>query len=166
MWVPSSFRYRSMSRVFPLVRHCACVRRRGAYVSPAHQFPLGTTMSLERRLAILKWAAEAGAFIIEDDYDSEYRFDGPPVPALQSLDQNSTVIFVGSFNKLLFSGIRIGYVVLPPTLVDYFLAFRFQTDFRSLSLDQAVLTDFIVEGHLARHLRRMRDVYASRLAAL
>jgi GntR family transcriptional regulator / MocR family aminotransferase len=139
---------------------------KGAYVTPAHQFPLGMTMSLERRMAILKWASRTGGFIIEDDYDSEYRFEGRPVPAMQSLDRNSNVIFIGSFNKLLFPSVRIGYVVLPPSLVDLFLAFHYRTDFHNLSTDQAVLCDFIADGHLGRHIRRMRDLYASRLAAL
>jgi GntR family transcriptional regulator / MocR family aminotransferase len=143
-----------------------CPRALGAYVTPAHQFPLGMTMSLERRLALLKWASETGAFVIEDDYDSEYRFEGCPVPAMQSLDRNSSVIFIGSFNKLLFPSLRIGYVVLPPSLVDLFMAFRYRVDFHNLSADQAVLCDFIVDGHLGRHLRRMRDLYANRLAAL
>jgi GntR family transcriptional regulator / MocR family aminotransferase len=143
-----------------------CPHAKGAYVTPAHQFPLGMTMSLERRLALLKWAARAGAFVIEDDYDSEYRFEGRPVPAMQSLDQKSNVIFIGSFSKLLFPSLRLGYVVLPPSLADYFVAFRVRTDFRNVNVDQAVLCDFIADGHLGRHLRRMRDVYASRLAAL
>ena len=85
---------------------------------------------------------------------------------MQSLDRNSNVIFIGSFNKLLFPSLRIGYVVLPPSLVDLFLAFRYRTDFHNLSMDQAVLCDFIADGHLGRHLRRMRDLYACRLAAL
>jgi GntR family transcriptional regulator/MocR family aminotransferase len=143
-----------------------CPRAAGVYVTPAHQFPLGMTMSLERRLALLKWASVAGAFVIEDDYDSEYRFEGRPVPAMQSLDRNSNVIFIGSFNKLLFPSLGIGYVVLPPSLVDLFLAFRYRTDFHNLSADQAVLCDFIADGHLGRHLRRMRDIFTSRLAAL
>jgi GntR family transcriptional regulator/MocR family aminotransferase len=143
-----------------------CPHAKGAYVTPAHQFPLGMTMSLERRLALLKWASRTGAFIIEDDYDSEYRFEGPPLPALQSLDRNSNVIFIGSFNKLLFPALRIGYVILPPSLVDLFLAFRYRTDFHNLSADQTVLCDFVVDGHLGRHLRRMRDLYACRLSAL
>ena len=143
-----------------------CPHAKGAYVTPAHQFPLGMTMSLGRRMALLEWASAAGAFIIEDDYDSEYRFEGTPVPALQSLDRGSNVIFTGSFCKLLFPSLRIGYVVLPPSLADYFLAFRHRADFRNLGLDQAVLCDFIVNGHLARHIRRMRDLYGSRLAAL
>jgi GntR family transcriptional regulator / MocR family aminotransferase len=139
---------------------------KGVYVTPAHQFPLGMTMSLERRMTVLNWASRAGAFVIEDDYDSEYRFEGRPVPALQSLDRGSNVILIGSFSKLLFPSLRIGYVVLPPSLVDFFLAFRYRTDFRSVSLDQAVLCDFITGGHLGRHLRRMRDLYSTRLAAL
>jgi GntR family transcriptional regulator / MocR family aminotransferase len=141
-------------------------RASGAYVTPAHQFPLGMTMSLERRMALLEWASRAGAFIIEDDYDSEYRFEGRPVPSLQGLDDHSNVILVGSFTKLLFPSLRIGYLVLPVPLVDLFRAFRYRTDFRSLGLDQAVLCDFIADGHLGRHLRRMRNLYSSRLATL
>ncbi|WP_047495122.1 PLP-dependent aminotransferase family protein, partial [Terriglobus sp. TAA 43] len=139
---------------------------KGVYLTPAHQFPLGVTMSLERRIALLQWASRTGAFVIEDDYDSEYRFQGQPVPALQSLDENSNVILIGSFSKTLFPSLRVGYVVLPPSLVNYFMAFRYQTDFRNASFDQAVLCDFIVDGHLARHLRKMRDLYAGRLEAL
>jgi GntR family transcriptional regulator / MocR family aminotransferase len=143
-----------------------CQRAKGAYVTPAHQFPLGMTLSLERRMALLAWAARTGAFVIEDDYDSEYRFEGRPVPALQGLDENSNVILVGSFSKLLFPALRIGYVVAPAPAVDLFRAFRYRTDFRNLSLDQAVLADFISAGHLGRHLSRMRNLYAGRLAAL
>ena len=143
-----------------------CPGAMGAYVTPAHQFPLGVTMSLERRMALLRWAARAGAFVIEDDYDSEYRFGGPPVPALQSLDNHSSVIFTGSFSKTLFPALRVGYVVLPAPLVEPFVSLRYRTDFRNSSFDQAVLCDFIVDGHLARHLRRMRNLYAERLANL
>jgi GntR family transcriptional regulator / MocR family aminotransferase len=143
-----------------------CPDAKGAYVTPAHQFPLGVTMSLERRLALLSWASRAGAFVIEDDYDSEYRFEGPPVPALQSLDYHSSVIFIGSFSKTLFPALRVGYVVLPEPLIDFFVGFRYRTDFRNSSFDQAVLCDFIANGHLARHLRRMRNLYAERLATL
>lgn len=143
-----------------------CPDAKGAYVTPAHQFPLGVTMSLERRMALLSWASRAGAFVIEDDYDSEYRFEGPPVPALQSLDHHSSVIFIGSFSKTLFPALRVGYVVLPAPLIDFFLGFRYRTDFRNSSFDQAVLCDFIVDGHFGRHLRRMRNLYAERLATL
>lgn len=143
-----------------------CKQAKGAYVTPAHQFPLGMTMSLERRMALLKWASSAGAFVIEDDYDSEYRFAGRRVPTLQGLDRNSNVILVGSFTKTLFPSLRIGYLVLPSSLVDCFVAYRYQTDFRNLNLDQAILCDFIEAGHLGRHLRRMRNLYSRRLAAL
>jgi GntR family transcriptional regulator / MocR family aminotransferase len=143
-----------------------CPDAKGVYVTPAHQFPLGVTMSLERRMALLRWASRAGAFVIEDDYDSEYRFEGPPMPALQSLDNHSSVIFIGSFSKTLFPALRVGYVVLPAPLIDLFLSFRYRTDFRNSSFDQAVLCDFIGDGHLARHLRRMRHLYGERLATL
>jgi GntR family transcriptional regulator/MocR family aminotransferase len=138
----------------------------GAYVTPAHQFPLGMAMSLGRRMELLKWAAGAGAFVIEDDYDSEYRFAGRPIPALMSLDRCSSVIMVGSFSKLLFPNLRIGYIVAPPALADLVVAFRLQTDFRAVHLEQAVLADFIDGGHLSRHVRRMREIYSCRHAAL
>ena len=141
-----------------------CPTATGVILTPGHQYPLGMTMSLERRLEVLRWASKAGAFIIEDDYDSEFRFASQPVGALQGLDRNSNVIFVGTFNKVLFSSLRLGYIVLPPPLVDVFLSHRRQKDFHTLSMDQAVLCDFIAEGHFSRHLRRMRDLYASRLA--
>lgn len=143
-----------------------CPHAKGVYLTPAHQFPLGMTMSLERRMAVLQWAKRTGAFVIEDDYDSEFRFEGEPVPSLQSLDNHSNVILVGTFSKTLFESLRLGYVVLPPSLVDCFLAFRYRTDFRNLNVDQAVLCEFIVEGHLARHMRKMRELYGGRLAAL
>lgn len=143
-----------------------CANAKGVFVTPTHQYPLGVSMSLQRRMELLQWAARTGAFIIEDDYDSEYQFDGLPAPALQSLDRRSNVIFIGTFNKLLFTSLRLGYVVLPQSLVDVFVSFRRETDFHSSGLDQAVLCDFIVNGHLGRHLRRMRSLYASRLEIL
>jgi GntR family transcriptional regulator / MocR family aminotransferase len=143
-----------------------CLRAKGVYVTPGHQFPLGVTMSLERRLALIAWAREAGAFVIEDDYDADFRFAGRPLSVLQSLDRGNNVILVGTFNKLLFPALRLGYVVLPPNLVDPFLELRFGADLRTTSLEQAILCDFIVEGHLARHMRRMSELYAGRLAAL
>jgi GntR family transcriptional regulator/MocR family aminotransferase len=123
-------------------------------------------MSFERRLDILAWASETGAFVIEDDYDSEYRFEGRPVPALQGLDRSDAVIFLGTFSKLLFPSLRLGYAVLPPALVDRFLAFRYGTDLHATSLDQAILCDFILDGHMGRHIRRMRELYGGRLATL
>jgi len=136
------------------------------YLTPAHQFPLGVMMSLERRLDILSWTAKTGAFVIEDDYDGEYKLEGRPVSVLQSLDKNENVILVGSFNKLLFSSLRVGYMVLPERLVDTVLAFRFGIDQNAVGLEQAILADFIEEGHLGRHIRRMRDLYADRLQTL
>lgn len=137
-----------------------------AYVTPAHQFPLGVSLSLERRLALLRWAQRAGAWIFEDDYDSEYRFTGRPLPSMQSLDASGCVIFAGSFNKMLFPTLRLGYVVLPQRLVQPFLHARSMSDRFAPVLDQAVLCDFFTEGHFGQHIRRMREAYAERLNTL
>ena len=136
------------------------------YLTPSHQFPLGVTMSLARRLALLDWAKRTGSYILEDDYDSEYRFAGRPLAALQGLDNADRVIYIGTFSKVLFPALRIGYLILPLPLVDMFLTVRSLIDVHTPMLEQAVLTDFIVEGHFARHLRRMRTLYAERRAAL
>lgn len=143
-----------------------CARARAAYLTPGRQCPLGVTMPVERRLAALDWAKRAGAYLIEDDYDSEYRFEGRPVPALQGLDTEGRVIFTGTFNKLLFPWLRLGYVVLPHQLIEPFLGLRYGGELRCAGHDQAILCDFIVEGHLGRHIRRMRELYAARLGAL
>jgi GntR family transcriptional regulator / MocR family aminotransferase len=136
------------------------------YVTPAHQFPLGVTMSLRRRLSLLEWARKSGAMIFEDDYDSEYRYSGRPVPALQGLDRSGSVIFAGSFSDVLFQGLRLGYMVLPADLVDIFAAAEAVSTHHPPLIDQAVLSDFIREGHFARHVRRMRELYAERLGVL
>lgn len=136
------------------------------YVTPAHQFPLGVSMSLSRRLALLEWARRSGAVIFEDDYDSEYRYAGRPVPALQGLDRHDLVIFAGSFSKVMFSALRLGYVVIPEDLMDRFAAALSITTLHAPLLDQVVLTDFISAGHFGRHIRRMRGVYAERLGTL
>jgi GntR family transcriptional regulator/MocR family aminotransferase len=136
------------------------------YVTPSHQFPLGVTMSLGRRLALLEWARRANAYILEDDYDSEYRFTRRPLPALQGLDEADRVIYIGTFSKVLYPALRIGYLILPPPLVDDFQTVRALIDTHPPILEQAVLTDFIAGGQLARHLRRMRHLYAERRAAL
>jgi GntR family transcriptional regulator / MocR family aminotransferase len=143
-----------------------CSRPKAAYVTPAHQCPSGVIMTLERRLAILAWARRSGTFIFEDDYDSEYRFEGLPVPALQGLDSHGSVILLGSFNKVLFPSLRIGYVVLPEALIERFLKLRAGMDLYPHGPNQAILCDFIVDGHLGRHIRRMRELYAQRLTAL
>lgn len=139
---------------------------RAVFVTPAHQAPLGVTMSLRRRLALLEWAQRNEALIFEDDYDSEYRYSSRPVPALQGLDRGGSVIFSGSFNKVLFPSLRLGYVVAPPDLVDRFVAVKSITSRHAQLLDQAVLCDFITDGDFARHVRRMREVYAERLSVL
>ena len=143
-----------------------CPNARLVYVTPSHQFPLGVTMSLARRLALLRWAEMAGAWILEDDYDSEYRYAGRPLAALQGLDPSGRVLYAGTFSKVLFPGLRLGYLVAPPDLVDAFARVREVVDFGAPLLSQAVVTEFIVAGHFARHLRRMRALYGARQAAL
>lgn len=139
---------------------------RMAYLTPSHQFPLGMTLSLRRRFEILDWAKRAGAYLLEDDYDGEYRFDGRPLASLQGLDEHDSVIYVGTFSKVLFPSLRLGYVIVPQALVSAFLAMRRSIDVNRPQLEQAVLADFIAEGHFTRHIRRMRTLYAERRAAL
>jgi GntR family transcriptional regulator/MocR family aminotransferase len=115
---------------------------------------------------VLDWARRSGARVVEDDYDSEYRFAGRPIPALQGLDRDDCVVFLGSFSKVLFPSLRLGYLVVPPALLEPLLTLRASTDRYASTLDQAILCDFITEGHLGRHIRRMRELYRTRLAAL
>jgi GntR family transcriptional regulator/MocR family aminotransferase len=136
------------------------------HITPAHQLPMGMTMTLARRLELLEWARSRGALIFEDDYDSEYRYSGRPVPSLQGLDASGQVLFFGTFNKVLFPSLRLGYLVIPPDLVSHFAAAISLTRRHAPLLDQAVLCDFITEGHFGRHLRRMRQIYSERLAVL
>jgi GntR family transcriptional regulator / MocR family aminotransferase len=136
------------------------------YVTPGHQAPLGLSMSLPRRLALLEWASTSGALVFEDDYDSEYRYAGRPLPALQGLDRHDRVIFSGSFNKVLFPSLRLGYLVVPADLVDAVAATHSLTARHAPLLEQAILCDFIVEGHFGRHVRRMREIYAARRSVL
>ena len=137
-----------------------------AYVTPAHQAPLGVTLSLDRRLVLLDWAAKRGAWIFEDDYDSEFRYEGRPVPALQGIDRAGVVIHAGAFSKTLFPALRLAYAVVPDALLDRFLAAKSIVDRCTPPFAQAVLTEFLAEGHFGRHLRRMRALYAERRAAL
>jgi GntR family transcriptional regulator/MocR family aminotransferase len=136
------------------------------YVTPSHQFPTGAVLSLPRRLELIGWAAEAGTVIVEDDYDSEFRYCSRPIPALQGLDENDNVIYVGTFSKVLFPSLRVGYLVVPQSLARIFARARWLADRHTPTLEQCVLTDFINEGHLERHLRRMRMLYDRRRRVL
>jgi GntR family transcriptional regulator/MocR family aminotransferase len=135
---------------------------RVAYVTPSHQYPLGVSMSAARRLLLLDWADRNHAWIIEDDYDSEYRFASRPLGALQGMDQDSRVVYIGTFSKVLFPALRVGYLVVAPGLVENFIAHRRALDLFPATLYQLALTDFLREGHFARHIRRMRAVYRKR----
>ncbi|GAB1539931.1 PLP-dependent aminotransferase family protein [Scytonema sp. NUACC21] len=136
------------------------------YVTPSHQFPTGAILSLPRRLELLTWAQQTGALIVEDDYDSEYRYGDRPIPALQGLDKSDSVLYIGTFSKVLFPSLRIGYLVLPKTLVSPFVRAKWLSDRHLPILEQQVLADFIAEGHLERHIRKMRSVYDKRRQAL
>ena len=137
-----------------------------ACVAPSHQHPLGVVMSLRRRLALIEWARRRQGWILEDDYDSEYRYAGRPLAALQGLDTTGRVIYVGSFSKVLFPALRLGYLVVPPDLVDPFIRARRVLDDHTAMLAQPVLARFIEDGHFAAHVRRMRRLYADRQEAL
>lgn len=141
---------------------------RVAFITPSFQAPLGTVMSLTRRLELLDWADTARAWILEDDYNGEFRYDGAPAAALQGLEHPGSrrVIFVGTFSKTLFPALRLGFAVVPPELVESFVLARFTADRHSPVIEQAVLADFIAGGHFARHMRRMRLLYAERQQAL
>src|SRR5215471_15212891 len=137
-------------------------KARAAFVTPSHQFPLGATMSASRRLQLLDWAHHSNAWIIEDDYDNEYRYESMPIASMQGLDSHSRVIYIGTFSKTLFPSLRLGYIVIPHDLVNRFLAVRQTMDVSPPHLYQNVLEDFIEEGHFARHVRRTRLVYSER----
>jgi GntR family transcriptional regulator/MocR family aminotransferase len=137
-----------------------------AYVTPSHQYPLGVTMSLQRRLELLTWASENRMWIVEDEYDSEYRYTSPPLASLQSLDKAGSVIYVGTLSKVLFPGLRLGYLVVPPGLADAFSRGKAAIDRHTATVPQIVLADFIAEGHFTRHIKRTRDAYAERRATL
>lgn len=141
-------------------------KARVIYVTPSRQFPTGTTMSLPRRLGLLDWASENDALIIEDDYDSEFRYAGRPLAALQGLDRDGRVLYLGTFSKTIFPGLRLGCLVVPDALVDIFAAARSLIDLHSQLTDQAVLAEFITEGHFDRHLRKMRSLYKARQQVL
>jgi GntR family transcriptional regulator/MocR family aminotransferase len=132
------------------------------YVTPAHQYPTGVVLSLERRLALLDWAERNGAAVVEDDYDSEFRFGDRPMEPLHTLDRDGRVIYVGSFSKTMLPTLRLGFVVVPRSLRDGLRAAKYLTDWHTALPAQQALATFIDEGDFARHIRRMRAVYAER----
>jgi GntR family transcriptional regulator/MocR family aminotransferase len=136
------------------------------YVTPSHQFPLGVVLSSERRRALIAWAERAGAVIVEDDYDSAYRYEGRPIPALYGIDTAGRVIYVGTFSKTLFPALRIGYIVVPPALGRVVVAAKAFSDRQSPLLEQRALAAFMASGDFERHLRRMRMLYRERRGAL
>ena len=137
-------------------------RTRLVHVTPSHQFPTGVSMSLSRRLELLEWAHARGGIVLEDDYDSEYRYSGPPLPAMHSLAGGAGVIYIGTFSNVMFRGLRIGYVVVPEELLEPFTTAKWMADRHTPFLEQAALADFLGEGHLERHIRRMRRLYKHR----
>ena len=137
-----------------------------AYVTPSHQYPLGVTMSLARRQQLLDWAASQNAWILEDDYDSVFRYDDAPLAALQGLDTQQRVIYIGTFSKVLLPGLRVGYAVLPPDLVDVFGGVKLPMSLNSATIVQATIAEFMLEGHFVRHIRRMQKQYRARRDAL
>src|SRR5262249_46993264 len=132
------------------------------YVTPSHQFPLGHTMSFQRRTGLLDFARAHNAFIFEDDYDAEFRFVGPPLPSLQGIDNSNRVIYAGTVSKILCPALRLGYVVAQETLVDSLVKIRSAMDQHSSPIEQATLARFITEGFFLSHIRRMRKIYSER----
>jgi GntR family transcriptional regulator/MocR family aminotransferase len=135
-------------------------------MTPSHQFPTGVSMSLARRLEWIEWARTHGAVILEDDYDSEYRYSGPPLPAMHSLADGASIIYLGTFSNVMFRGLRVGYLVVPKDLVEPFRIAKWMADRHTPLVEQAALADFLREGHLERHIRRMRRLYKRRRDAL
>ena len=143
-----------------------CADARAVLVTPSHQYPLGYTMSASRRLQLLDWAERSRSWILEDDYDSDYRYETMPISSLQGLDHNARVIYIGTFSKVLFPSLRMGYLVIPGELIGRFRAVRLAMDIGPATFVQKVLADFIREGHFSRHIRRMRLLYHERRNAL
>lgn len=136
------------------------------YTTPSHQYPMGMTMSLTRRRSLLEWARRTSCFIFEDDYSSEFRYDGKPLPSLQGSDEYSRVIYAGTFNKIMFPSLRLGYLVVPDELVDVFLSIRSWSDGCPPGVIQASMLQFIERGALYSHIRRLREIYAARHSVL
>jgi len=169
-YVPPVMLFRSLALAIekvPVDHHGLVVERlsdvpRLVYVTPSHQYPLGMSMSLQRRLALLTWAEENNAAIVEDDYDSEFRFGGRPIEPLQTLDRSGRVIYVGSFSKTMLPTLRLGFILTPPSLRDAMHRAKYVTDWHTSLPNQAALARFIDDGEFARHIRKMRAVYEAR----
>ena len=144
----------------------AAPKARLAVVTPTHQSPLGVSLSLPRRLALLSWAEETGGWVLEDDYDAEFRYTGPTPPALKSLDRAGRVLFAGSFSKTLFPGLRLGYLIVPEPLLETMTRAARLTTRGPPVLEQGVTARFMAGGHFARHVKKMRGLYARRRTAL
>jgi GntR family transcriptional regulator/MocR family aminotransferase len=158
-------------RAVPIDREGLICERLGgaaklAYVTPAHQFPTGATLSLRRRLELIGWARRHRAVLIEDDYDSEYRYSGAPMPALQGLASGVPIVYCGTFSKVMFAGLRVGYLIVPRPLIPAFTRAKWLADRQTPIYQQAALCRFMQEGHLERHIRRTRRTYGLRCAAL
>lgn len=147
-------------------KHIPLPKARVAFVCPSNQYPLGGTLPLRKRLALLDWAHQHRAWILEDDYDSEFRYQGSPLPALQGLDRFECVLYMGTFSKVLHPALRIGYLVVPNHLVDAFTTIKAIADRQAPLLEQVVLANFIEDGHFGRHVRRMRTAYIERQMTL
>jgi GntR family transcriptional regulator / MocR family aminotransferase len=163
--------YGARLRALPIDASGAVIRgldrnTRLVYITPSHQYPTGVSMSLARRFELIDWAKRSGAVIVEDDYCSEYRYSGPPLPSLQGMPSGAAVIYIGTFSKVMFPGLRIGYIISPPSLVPFFKRAKWLADTQTPMLEQAALAKFVAEGHLERHIRRMRRLYGLRREAL
>lgn len=143
-----------------------CPEARLVYITPSYQSPLGVTMSLQRRLQLLQWAQQTGAWIIEDDYNCEFRYTGRPLSSLQGLDRTAQVLYLGTYSKILFPALRLGYMIVPPDLIDAFRSMRATSDRQSSIMDQLVLTDFLTQGHFVRYIQRLRALYLERQQTL
>jgi GntR family transcriptional regulator/MocR family aminotransferase len=137
-----------------------------AVVMPSHQFPTGVTMSGERRMALLEWAERTGSWVVEDDRDSEFTYEGRPLAAIKSADQAGRVIYVGTFSRTMFPGLRLGYLVLPKNLIKPFIAARLSADVHRGTVDQVALAEFMERGGFARHVRRLRKTHGERQRTL
>jgi GntR family transcriptional regulator/MocR family aminotransferase len=156
---------RNGMQVAELKKHCGTSPKL-VYITPSHQYPRGVSLSVPRRMELLAWARDVGSLILEDDYDSEYRYNERPIPSIQGMVPDTPVLYVGTFSKLLFPTLRLGYLVVPPAFRHVFAGAKLLCDLQSSSIEQLVLADFLNEGHLEPYVRKMRIIYGRRRALL